>query len=173
MKAHTFARPLLLVALLFTAGAAARAEETAKEPALNRRELAIVVVETLQGRTGGAITDFDRLDMAFQDVAKQRKWPVILKAERLAANLPDHETELRIFTQPVREETSGDLTYRGWMTLTVNGTKHDFGVVTYRYYPRLGEHTEDALEKVFLGAAKAAAAKVEPILFPELSRKKS
>src|SRR3990170_1159406 len=102
MKAQNFAHRLLLVALLFTVGAAAYAEDTASEKTDTRRELAIVVVETLQGRTGGAITDFDRLDMAFQDVAKQRKWPVTLKAERFAANLPDHETELRIFTQPVR-----------------------------------------------------------------------
>jgi hypothetical protein len=171
MKAPTFARPLLLVVLLFTLGPVTRAEDTSKEKTGNQRELAIVVVETLQTR--GAITDFDRLDMAFQAVAKQRKWPVTLKPERLTANVPDHETELRIFSQPVREEISGDLTYRGWMTLTVNGTKHDFGMVTYRYYPRLYQDTEDVLEKIFLGVATTAADKIEPILFPELPRKKS
>jgi hypothetical protein len=170
MKTHRVLKSLLLVSLFVTAGAVAHAEDATKS-ADAPRQLAIIVVETLQSR-GGAITDFDRLDMAFQELAKQRKWPVTIKAERFAANNPEYDTELRIFTQPVREETSGDLTFRGWMTLTVNGTKHDFGMVTFRYYPRLGERTDEVLEKVFFGAAKAGAEKIEPILFPELRRKK-
>jgi hypothetical protein len=171
MKTHRVLKSLLLVSLFVAAGAVAHAEDAAKS-ADAPRQLAIVVVEPLQSK-GGAITDFDRLDMAFQQIAKQRKWPVTIKAERFAANSPEYDTELRIFTQPLREETYGDLTFRGWMTLTVNGTKHDFGMVTFRYYPRFAEHTDGVLDKVFLGGAKAGADKIEPILFPELKRKKS
>lgn len=160
---------LLFVSLSFTAFSAP-AESTATPQPLS--ELAIVVVDTLNHQQG-AITDFDRIDMAFQKLAKQRKWPVKIAAERFASNTPVRDTELRIFNQPLREETPGDLTFRGWITLMVNGTKHDFGVVTFRYYRRAGEHTDDVLEKVFLGAANAAAQKVEPILFPQLSGKKS
>jgi hypothetical protein len=133
-------------------------------------ELPVVVVDVLKHHQG-AITDFDRIDMAFQKVAKQRNWPVKIAAERFASNTPVRDTEFRIFNQPLREETTGDLTFRGWMTLMVNGTKHDFGVVTYRYYRRAGEHTDDVLEKVFLGVVTAAADRIEPILFPQLSRK--
>ncbi len=157
-----FARLLLAAALLLTA---AHAAETAKS-ADNRPKLVVVVVDNIQHHHS-AITDFDWLDMAFRHVAQQRKWPVAIAAERFAANTPDNETELRIFNQPLREETPGELTFRGWMTLTVKGVEHDFGIVTFRYYPRLGEHANDTFEKVFRGAANAAADKIEPILFPK------
>ena len=160
----------LLLASLFLTTTAMCAETTA--PPQATRELAIVVVDSVH-KQRGAITDFDRIDIAFTRVAKDRNWPVTIKAERFAANTPAHETELRIFNRPVRQETPGDLTFRGWVTLTVDGTKHDFGMILYRYYLRPGENMDDVLEKVFLGAAKVAADKIEPILFPELSRKKS
>lgn len=162
-----FTRSLLAAALLLTAATA-----HAAKPADDRPKLAIVVVDNLQ-RHQGAVTDFDHLDLAFQYVAQQRKWPVAIAAERFAANTPDHETELRIFNQPLREETSGDLTFRGWMTLTLNGVKHDFGIVTFRYYHRPAESTEDVLEKIFRGAANAAADKIEPLLFPKPAVPKS
>jgi hypothetical protein len=153
----------LLIASFFVSTVASGADSRTESS--GQRELAIVVVDTLQQQQG-AITDFDRIDMAFQDVAKRRKWPVKIKAERLTANMAAHDIELRIFNQPLREETSGDLTFRGWMTLMVNGTKHDFGIVMFQYYPRAGEQSEDVLEKVFRGVANNAAKKIEPILFP-------
>ena len=160
----------LVFASLFLGGLSARAESTTTaEPG---RELAVVVVENLH-RQRGAITDFDRIDMALQKIAKQRNWPVKIAAERFASNTPARDTELRIYPQPLREETSGDLTFRGWVTLTVNGTKHDFGIIKYQYYRRIGEHLDDVLDKVFLGACNVAADKIEPILFPELARSKS
>ena len=155
---------LLLVSLLLAAGVS-HAKPAAKAPD-DRPVLSIVVVDSLLYQQG-AITDYDRLDMAFTALAKERKWPVRIQAERFAANTPAHETELRIFNQPLREETLGDITFRGWMTLTVGGKKHDFGIITYRYYVRPGETLEDIIEKVFRGAAAAAAAKIEPILFPK------
>jgi len=155
---------LLFVSLLLAAGVS-HAKPAAKAPD-DRPTLSIVVVDSLLYQQG-AITDFDRLDMAFEYIAKERKWPVQIKAERFAANTPAHETELRIFNQPLREETLGDVTFRGWMTLTVRGKKHDFGIITFRYYVRPGENLDDMLEKVFRGAANAAAEKIEPILFPK------
>ena len=156
------ARLLLAATLLLTTATAPAAQPAT--PADNRPRLAVVVVDNIQHHHSG-ITDFDRLDLAFQYVAEQRKWPVAVAVERLAANTPDNETELRIFNQPLREETPGELTFRGWMTLTVKGVEHDFGIVTFRYYPRFGEHADDILQKVFRGAANAAADKIEPILF--------
>jgi len=141
------------------------AAQAAKEPD-DRPALAIVVIENLR-HSGGAITAVERLDMAFERVAKERKWPVAPKAERFAANTPDYETEMRIFTQPLREETPGELVFRGWVTLKVRGEKHDFGIVRFNYRPRLGEWMDRTLDNVYLGAAKAIADKAEPLLFPK------
>jgi hypothetical protein len=158
-------RPALAGLALLLGAVALPAKDAPPAPA-NQRELAVVIVDSLQNRRGGSISDFDRLDIAFHQLARQRKWPVTLKVERFAANTPAYETELRIVNRPLRQETPDALTFRGWMTLTVAGEKHDFGIVRYDYSPRPGEPTDDVLDKVFLGAARAAAAKFEPILFP-------
>jgi hypothetical protein len=159
LSAFTIALGSLAIAAQAADNDSAKAK--APEP---QRELAIVVVESLQ-RNHGAFTDFDRMDLAFREVVEKRKWPVKLVAERFAANTDPHETELRIFNQTIREETPGERTFRAWMILTDHGVKHDFGVVSYRYYTRPAENTEDRLEKIFRGAANAAADKIEPILF--------
>lgn len=153
--------PLLFAALLLTAVST----RAAKAPD-DRPKLAIVVVDNLQSQRS-TFTDFDRLDIAFQEVAKKRKWPVAVAVERFAANSPAHDTELRIFNQPLRQEVPGELMFRGWMTLTVAGVKHDFGIVSFRYFLRAGENLDDTLEKTFRGAANAAADKLEPILWPK------
>ena len=161
---------LLAAVLLLTVPVRAAEAPPARPP------LAIVVVENLHDHRFGApsaFTDFDRLDLAFQEVARERKWPVRIAAERFAANTATRETELRIFNQPLREVTLGDLTFRGWMTLTVQGVKHDFGIVTFSYYCRPGESTDDALDKVFRGVARAAADRIEPLLFPRSGVPKS
>lgn len=155
-----FAIALVTAALLTPATAPAAREKDDRPP------LAIVVVENLT-HSGGAISEYDRLDMAFIKLSKERKWPVAPETERFAANTPDYETELRIFIQPLREETPGELVFRGWVTLKVQGKEHDFGIVKFSYRPRLGEWPERTLESVYLGAAKAIANKVEPLLFPE------
>ena len=159
-----FAFPLFAAALLLTA-ATTHAKDAAKVPD-DLPKLPIVVIENLQ-RQRGAITAFDRLDLAFQQVARQRKWPMAIAAERFASNTPAHETELRIFTQPLRKDTPGELTFRGWMILTVQGVKHDFGIISFRYSMRPFEQGEDVLDKIFLGAANTAADKIEPLLFRE------
>ncbi|HVZ63126.1 MAG TPA: hypothetical protein VG936_00955 [Lacunisphaera sp.] len=152
--------PLLAAALVVFATAARAAEPPPAKPVLP-----VVVVEYLQ-YTNGAITDFDRLELALQEVARERHWPVTIAAERFAANTATRETELRIFPRRLREEFRLDLTFRGWVILTVQGVKHDFGIVTATYYPYPGESTDTAIEKAFRRAALAIADKVEPVLFP-------
>jgi len=158
------ALPLVSAALLLFS-ASTYAADARKAPD-DRPKLTIVVVENVR-RSGRTNDDFARLDLAFRYVAEQRKWPVAIETERFATNLPAIETELRVVLQPVREETSGDLTFRGWMTLTIQGVKHDFGIVSFRYYMRPGEDMDDVMEKIFRGAANAAADKIEPLLFPK------
>jgi hypothetical protein len=163
---HTrLAIPLILASLLLTQGAIARDEKP--KAADDRPTLTLVVVENTERDQVGAITDFHRLDLAFEHVAKERKWPVKIEAERFAANTAKHATELRVYLKPMVEETPGDLMFRCWVTLTVNDKTHDFRVVSYRHHRRLGENMEDTLEKVFRGGANAIAAKVEPVLFPK------
>ncbi|HUG09637.1 MAG TPA: hypothetical protein VMM36_01425 [Opitutaceae bacterium] len=157
----TFA--LIAAALLLPAAAPA-----AKEPD-DRPKLAVVVVENLR-HSGNAIDDFVRLDMALQKVSKERKWPVAIEAERFAANTPDHETEVRIFPRPVRQELPDEYVFRGWLTLKVAGENHDFGIIKFEYRPRPGEWGDDVLDKIFLGAARAMADKIEPLLFPREER---
>lgn len=173
---NRFAFALFLLPLLL---AASPAETPPPAPpardAASARELALVVVTsvTQSGRPSlGADTDFDRLDLAFQDVAQRRHWPVKIVAERFAANTPAHELELRVYLQPVRQDLPGQFTFRGWMTLTERGTKHDFGIIAYRQQQRAGEPMDDLLEKIFHGGASVAARKIEPILFPQLAESK-
>lgn len=128
--------------------------------------LAIVIAENL-GRRAIYNDDFHRLDMAFNRVAKERKWPVTIVVERFAANVPDYDNELSIFLQPVRQEMPGEFTLRAWTTLKVNGKKHDFGIVKYGEFRRPGEQMYDTMDKIFIGYANAAADKIEPVLFPK------
>ncbi len=141
-------------------------------------ELALVIVSPLSsgesiGADSGAYTDFDRLDLAFQKVAKQRHWPVKIVAERLSGNTAPHELELRVFLQPVRRDRPEEFTFRGWMTLHADGTKHDFKLIIHRERMRYREDMDEFLEKLFYGAAGVAAQKIEPILFPQLAKSES
>lgn len=167
---------LLLAAGALAAGAAAEPVSAQPAPAApaDKPVLALVVVTALAPSDyTGAYTDFDRLDLAFQDVAQRRHWPVKIVAERFAANTPPHALELRVFLQPIYQDLSGEFSFRAWMTLHVHGTKHDFGIILYRRDVRPGEPMDDFLEKIFRGAADAAAAKIEPVLFPDLAKNKS
>lgn len=172
MKTPLLLRSAAFLTALFSLTIAARAADSAPANSDHLRELPLVVVEGL-GRSGGAITFFDRMDLAFQKVAAERHWPVKIVAERFAANSTKHPTELQVFEKSLRPESPMDITFRAWMILTVDGVKHDFGIVLYRYYPRAGENSEDAIEKIFLGAAREAAKKIEPVLFPELANAKN
>jgi hypothetical protein len=156
--------PVLLALLGLFASAASAAPAPTGSPAA--RELAVVVVDSLED-THGAITAFDRIDIAFHDVAEKRKWPVKIVAERFAANTPTHDTELRVYYKGIHADNPLELVFRAWITYSDSNTQKDFGVVTFRYHPHATETQEDVFEHVFRGAANAMADKIEPLLFPK------
>lgn len=163
-------RRLLLIALAALATGASQAREVARVPA-PEGVLPVIITESV-GTLGSAFTDYDRLDLALQKVAKERNWPVKIAAEKFAANIPDYLTEVQITLQRVREETPGEYMYRAWTTLLVDGKKHDFSIVTARLNYRAGEQYDRVMEKLFLHAAKTTADKIEPVLFPDLKKDK-
>ena len=134
-------------------------------------ELTIVVVESLRERSLGD-SPYDRISRVFTDVFETRKWPVKIKDERFAANTPNHDLELRVFFHGIARDTPSELTFRAWILLYDHGKKHDFGMIRYRYSPRLGENMDDVLDKAVAGAARIAVEKIEPILFPDQSAAK-
>lgn len=170
MNTRKAARALFYSLLLASAAGAASQPPSPAETS-TRRELTIVVVETLE-RGPGRITDFDRISSVFTEVFSRRKWPVDIKVERFAANTAAHDAELRIFYRGIFDEAPGELTFDAWMTLSDRGTKWDFGVVRFRYNPRPFQQADDVLERVVRGAAEIAATKVESVLFPKTGAKK-
>jgi hypothetical protein len=168
MKRRTFLSILFLS--LLTLGPALRAADTRTAPADDtRRTLMISVVEPVERRPSND-EFYHRVARVFPDVFERRNWPVAIQVERFGANQPDHDLELRVFLQPIREETPGDLTFRAWMSLYDNGTKHDFGVITYRHYPRPGQNMNDVLDEVVAGGAREVTKKIEKVLFPASSK---
>lgn len=160
--------PLLLISLI--AGARLPAREVKRIPP-PEGVLPVVIVESLS-QPGNAYTDFDRLDVALQRVAKERKWPWKIASDRLAGGVPDYQTELNITLQGVQAEPVGQFRFRSWVTLFHQGKEHDFGIVTVVRDRRLGQNFDDFLDQIFRDAANAIAAKVEPVLFPELNAPK-
>ncbi|GEM_PF-2484019 len=158
-----------LVGLLVAAALAAppaRGEPAPASAAGAPTELSIVVVDSLRGNSSD-INNFDRIARVFTEVFTDRKWPCTISVERFAANTPPHPTELRIFFQGMREESLGDLTFSAWMILYDHGAKQDFGVVRFRYDTRPMEQMSDRMDRSVRGAARIAAEKIEPILFPK------
>jgi len=160
---------LLFAAALWAAGSAV-AKDPVRVPA-PEGVLPVVITESV-GTMGNAFTDYDRLDLALQQVAKERNWPVKISVQKFASNTPDYLTELNITLQRVRQEIPGEYLYRGWTMLWVDGKKHDLKIVEFRYTYRIGEQTDRSMEKLFRGAALATADKIEPLLFPDLNKKK-
>ena len=160
---------LLLAAALLAAGSAT-AKEVVRVPA-PEGVLPVVITEAV-GTMGNAFTDYNRLDLALKKVAKERNWPLKVSVEKFASNTPDYLTELNITLQYVRQQIPGEYLYRGWTTLWVNGKKHDFSIIEFRYNYRMGEQTDLSMEKLFYGAAKVTADKIEPLLFPDLKAEK-
>ena len=163
-------KPSLLLVAALLAACSAPAKEVARIPA-PEGVLPVVITEAM-GSMGNAFTDYDRLDLALKQVAKERNWPLQVSVEKFASNTPDYQTELNITLQYVRQQVPGEYLYRGWTTLWVNGEKHDFSIIEYRYNYRSGEQTDLSMEKLFLGAARVTADKIEPLLFPELKKEK-
>ncbi len=139
-------------------------------PAPPPRELVIVVVDSLE-RGPGRITDYDRINRIFTDVFAARKWPVTIRVERFAGNLPPHDLELRIFNKGIYSEDRGDETFHAWITLSDHGKVSDFKVVRFQYYPHAFEQEEDILEKTVRGAAETTADKVGDLILPAARRR--
>lgn len=155
----------LLGALILASAITGRAE-TPPPAAEAPRELTVVIVESLSGRSL-ATDSYERIARVFTSVFEKRKWPVTIKTERFAADTVVHPTELRIFFQGITEDVPGELRFRAWVTLSDHDTKTDFGVVTYRSNPRPSQPVEDRLDQSVRGAAGVVADKIEPILFPK------
>jgi hypothetical protein len=144
----------LLVAL------AARGADSDPVPEEAKPKNAFVIAESLGGRTN-AVDDYVRLEAALKKLANERKWPVEVVIERFAANVPDYENEVTIFTQPVRQEVPGEYVLRGWTTLVVAGKKFDFGILRGEYRPFPGEQIDQALEKLFREFALEVGDRIE------------
>jgi hypothetical protein len=160
--------PLIAAALLALLPAAAGAD--APPAAAAPRELVVVVVDSLE-RGPSRISDYDRIHSVFTRVFERRRWPVTIRVERFAGNLPPHDLELRIFNKGIYPEDQGDLTFHAWVTLSDQGRKSDLGIIRYQYYPRPLEPMEDALERAARGAAELTADKVGALLFPAARRR--
>jgi hypothetical protein len=158
------ARCAALIVLFLGAGPIGRPQGSPPAPT-PLPELAIVVVDSLGGGQRQA-DNYHRIAREFTEAIEGRNWPLRVSAERFAANTPDHPIELRIFFQGIRQETPVDLTFSAWITLDDHGTKHDFGVIRFRYNPHPGQEMEDRLDHAVRGAAKITVSKIEPILFP-------
>ena len=160
----------LLVAVLLATGVTGRADP-APAPAGTPPELTIVIVDTLAG-PHRSLADWHRLARVFTDVFEARKWPVKITSELFGAGAPEHPVELRVFFQGIRQYDIGDMTFRAWLTLSDHGTKYDFGVVSFRYYPRATELMDDRLDHSIRGAALLAADQIEAKLFPKAAAAK-
>jgi len=161
--------PLLAAALLVLLPARVGAEAPAVLPPAPR-ELVIVVVDSLE-RGSSRISDYDRINYVFSQVLGRRKWPVTIRVERFAGNLPPHDLELCIFNRGIYSDDRGDLTFHAWITLADQGRKSDLGIIRYRYYPRPLEQVDDSLERAARGAAELTADKVGALLFPAARRR--
>jgi len=154
----------------FALAPALQAASSDNAPAVDaRRTLTVTVVEPVE-RHPGNDEFFHRVARVFTEVFEERDWPLAIKVERFGANQPDLDLELRVFLQPIREESPGDLTFRAWMTLYNQGTKHDFGVITHRHYPRPGRNMTDVLDTVVRGGAVEVSKKIEKVLFPSAAK---
>lgn len=152
----------LFFAGCFVLSSALRGANAAPPAPDGRPTLAIVIVETLT-RNARANDDYERMAEEFETLFAERAVPYHVKVERFAANNEAHPYELRVFYRGIDDEF-GERVFRAWMTLTVRGTKHDFGIVQYRYWPRPGEPTDDVVRKLFRGAGAKALDLVTPPL---------
>jgi hypothetical protein len=163
-------RSLLSVLVALAAGAA-HAKEAPARVAPPEGVLPVIVLESLH-QPGNAYTAFDRLDLGFQKVVKERKWPLKVVSDRMADGIPDYLTEVEISLQPLRQRSPGEYAFRAWTVVYVDGKKHDLGIIHYDYHYRIGRDFDDEMDEVFVAGARAIAEKIEPLLFPDLNKSK-
>jgi hypothetical protein len=158
--------PGLLAVLLLSAAPSLRAAENAAPPP-PRDTLTVVLVGSVT-RGGGQFDDFSRVRSIFTQVFSSRKWPVKLDFERLDANNPDYPLELRVFMRKLYSLDPVDLTFSAWVTLSVNGKEHDFGILKSEFnnWGQIQDR-EDQIDATIRGVAEKAADRLEPVLFPK------
>jgi hypothetical protein len=161
----------LLFSLLLAASTTAHAQAPAA-PAPSLPELTVTVSESLDRRAEGFAT-FGAIQSVFTRVLNERHWPVKINVVRFAANNPDQGYELRVFFRGIYHETPDQLTIRAWMTLFDHGKEHDFGIIKSQLDRGTILYGNDAFEMLLAMEARAVAAKIGPILFPNPDGHKS
>ena len=165
MKTPLRLLPAVLASLVALVGLTVHAQSSPRS-STQAGELTVVIVESASTRS--LLNDsYDRLSRVFTSVLEQRKWPLKIKDERFGANMPKHDLELRVYYQGITRDTPQELTFRASMMFFHHGEKQDLGVIRYTFTPRPGEMMDESLDKVVEGAARIAADRIEPTLFPQ------
>jgi hypothetical protein len=128
-----------------------------------RPKLGVIVIDSLPTQNG--FDDFNLIAEEFGNAFNARHWPLDVTFERFAANNEDHPIELKVFNQGIHN-VFGERRVRAWVILTVNGTKHDFGIVEYRFTPRVGLMTDDLVHRAYRGEGDKIGQLIEPYLVP-------
>lgn len=152
--------------LSFLLAAMATAAPTASVPAPAApasREMTVVIVDSLRQQRRGGFDDFDRMAEVFGRVFDRQHWPVKVTFERFAANNGSPDLELEVFYKGIQNEFDEQV-FKAWTILNDHGTKHDFGIVEFRYQPRLGQNIDDMIQHIYAGAAEKTAALIQPYL---------
>ena len=165
MKTPLRLLPAVLALLVSLVGLTVHAQSS-PPPSTQAGELTVVIVESASTRS--LLNDsYNRLSRVFTSVLEERKWPLKIKDERFGANMPKHDLELRVYYQGITRDTPQELTFRASMMFFHHGEKQDLGVIRYTFTPRPGEMMDESLDKVVEGAARIAADRIEPTLFPQ------
>lgn len=161
-------KPALLFALSVAVTLSGVAAAPAPTPPAERPKLGVIVIDSLPTRHG--FDDFNLIAEEFANAFNARHWPLDVTFERFAANNDEHPLELKVFNQGIHE-VFGERRVRAWVILTVNGTKHDFGIVEYRFYPRIGLMVDDMVHQSYRGEGDKIAQLIEPYLAPTAATK--
>jgi hypothetical protein len=153
----------LLVFVLGALVASAQTTTPVAPAAPTQPTLGVIVVDSLPHRHG--YDAFNLIDEEFSNVFAARQWPVKVTFERFAANNDQYPIELKIFDEGIRNEFT-ERRIRAWVILTVNGTKHDFGIVDFLYSPGPAERVDDIIHRMYRTEGQKVADLIQPFLVP-------
>jgi len=157
-------------ALTVSAAADESSTRSAPPPAGGKPTLAVVVLDALP--RVGHYDGFNFIAEEFGHAFEARHWPVGVEFERFAANTEDHAIELKLYDQGIRNDFNfAEQHLLIWVILEINGAKHDFGIVDFKYYPRAGEREDDVIHRMYRGVGEKVAQRIEPFLVPPSSKK--
>lgn len=127
--------------------------------------LHVLISAPLQGGSLGNL--YNRVAADYGAVFRHRRWPLKISLEEFGGGPFHDRLELDVFVERIRQWLPGELTYAAWTTLTIDGRKHDLGIIQYVYERRAHEEPDISLDNAVKGGALATAAKIEPLLFPK------